>query len=175
MTRAVHDLFEELYLTQFDRLARRAGRNVGDTIEGEDIVARAFVDLWELILQGFNGDLAARLNQRIQSRCADYWKKHRSKLGGLQPQLVRLETEEDERELPVLWTNALPTPETLRFTQSFDAAIRELPEDERGAFILTELRGLTVREAATVAHVPKTTLARHAEAARNLLREEIDR
>lgn len=167
--------FEALYLSEFDRLARRAGRNVADEIEGEDIVARAFVELWEQdVLTGFDGDLTARLNARIMSRCQDYWKKHRSKLGGLAPQTVQL-ADGEEDELPLLWMGEAPTPETVRFTQAFDGTLRGMPEAVRDAFILTELRGLTVHEAATVSHTSERTLARRVRAARNILREEIDR
>jgi DNA-directed RNA polymerase specialized sigma24 family protein len=59
------------------------------------------------------------------------------------------------------------------FPEDFDYAVRGLPESERDAFILTDLRGLTVREAADVLDVSKSTVDRWADAARDLLGEEL--
>jgi RNA polymerase sigma factor (sigma-70 family) len=65
------------------------------------------------------------------------------------------------------------TLEAVEFQHDFDRALRALPAPERDAFILTQLRGLTVRDAADELDVSYRTVARRAEAARTLIREEI--
>jgi len=65
------------------------------------------------------------------------------------------------------------TLEDVEFRHDFDLALRNLDEDQRDAFIVTELRGLTEREAADVLDTSQPTVHRRAEAARNQLREEI--
>ncbi|MDE2101492.1 MAG: hypothetical protein KGL39_29875 [Patescibacteria group bacterium] len=52
-------------------------------------------------------------------------------------------------------------------------SLRVLGQDERDAFILTELRGLTEREAANVLDSSQPTVHRRAEAARNYIRREL--
>lgn len=63
--------------------------------------------------------------------------------------------------------------DTALLRADLSAAIRSLPATEREAFTLTELRGLTVREAGSVLGVGKDTVARRAEAARTLLQQEL--
>jgi DNA-directed RNA polymerase specialized sigma24 family protein len=60
------------------------------------------------------------------------------------------------------------------FADKFNEALRALPDDARDAFILTELRGLTVREAADILGVHYATVSRHSEAAITSLREELN-
>ena len=52
-------------------------------------------------------------------------------------------------------------------------SLRVLGQEERDAFILTELRGLTEREAADVLDSSQPTVHRRAEAARNYIRREL--
>ncbi len=52
-------------------------------------------------------------------------------------------------------------------------SLRQLDAEARDAFILTELRGLTEREAAGVLDMSQPTVHRRAEAARNYIREEL--
>lgn len=59
------------------------------------------------------------------------------------------------------------------FGSAFDAAVRELPDDEREAFIVTELRGLPTREAADVLGASHMTVHRRAESARASIRKEL--
>lgn len=59
------------------------------------------------------------------------------------------------------------------FSSAFDSAVRELPDDERDAFILTDLRGLTTREAADVLDVSHMTVQRRADSARSQIGEEL--
>ena len=59
------------------------------------------------------------------------------------------------------------------FREAFDDALRALPRDERDAYILTELRGLSAREAEGVLGTSYRTIHRRAESARLQVREEI--
>lgn len=59
------------------------------------------------------------------------------------------------------------------FGTTFDSAVRGLHEDERVAFIVTELRGLPTREAADVLGASHMTVHRRAESARATIREEL--
>lgn len=71
---------------------------------------------------------------------------------------------------------ARPLPQHLAsFPDDFDLAVRELPEPERDAFILTELRGLTSREAAEVLDVDQSTVVRRNGRARELITEGLSR
>lgn len=67
------------------------------------------------------------------------------------------------------WARSHPSLEHATFARDFDRAMRQLPDEQRAAFTLTELRGLTVREAAAELGVSKTTAAAHSEAARTYL------
>lgn len=76
-------------------------------------------------------------------------------------------------ELDGLANGSYEIPEEPSFPDEFDEAVRGLGDPERDAFILTELRGLTVRETADVLDSSKSTVARRAEAATHSIREEI--
>jgi RNA polymerase sigma factor (sigma-70 family) len=59
------------------------------------------------------------------------------------------------------------------FAAAFDKALRTLPEDERNAFILTDLRGLTQYEASLALNVPAHTVRNRVDRAKELLRKEL--
>lgn len=59
------------------------------------------------------------------------------------------------------------------FQQTLDAAVRDLPEDERDAWFLTELRGITDREAAEHLGVSYVTVHRRRKQATIRIREEL--
>lgn len=59
------------------------------------------------------------------------------------------------------------------FPAAFDNSVRELDESERDVLILTDLRGLTDREAADVLGTSRMTIHRRRDRARQILREEI--
>jgi DNA-directed RNA polymerase specialized sigma24 family protein len=67
----------------------------------------------------------------------------------------------------------LLTHEADTFRRRFDSGVRALPSAERDAYILTDLRGLTEREACLVLGVSQMTVNRRAENARHFLRLEI--
>lgn len=63
--------------------------------------------------------------------------------------------------------------EAADFSLSHDLGLRGLDSAPRDAYILTELRGLTVREAAGVLDTPRNTVHRRAEAARTQIKEAL--
>lgn len=65
------------------------------------------------------------------------------------------------------------TQEQAQFPATFDASVRGLEDSEFDAFVLTDLRGLSNREAADVLGTSHTTITRRRESARLALREEI--
>jgi RNA polymerase sigma factor (sigma-70 family) len=75
-------------------------------------------------------------------------------------------------ELGLATYQALPI-RLASFSDDFDRAVRGLDGPERDAFILTDLRGLTVREAADVLDVSFKTVARRTDSARADIREEL--
>lgn len=59
------------------------------------------------------------------------------------------------------------------FSAEFDSGVRALEDDSRDAYILTEIRGLTRREAADVLSTYPMSVQRRAEQARAQIREEL--
>lgn len=59
------------------------------------------------------------------------------------------------------------------FTDSFNRAVVQLDTDDRAAFVLTELRGLSFRSAADLLGTSHMTVFRRAERARLQIRKEI--
>ncbi|MCZ2111325.1 MAG: sigma-70 family RNA polymerase sigma factor [Dehalococcoidia bacterium] len=69
--------------------------------------------------------------------------------------------------------DSFPSIETAMFRADFDRAFRSLPRVEAEAFTATELRGLTLREAADVLDVHYATVSRRVDSARETLRKEL--
>lgn len=59
------------------------------------------------------------------------------------------------------------------FTADFDAALRALPAEERDAFILYQLRGVSQYEAASLLDIPADTVVSRAERAASMIRKEL--
>lgn len=83
-----------------------------------------------------------------------------------------LADDDPEVEERILVSRTLPLA-LASFPASFDSAVRRLTEDERGAFILTDLRGLTLREAGEVLGVSHESVRTRRDAAVSALRREI--
>jgi DNA-directed RNA polymerase specialized sigma24 family protein len=149
----------------YDTLRGCLSRKTGDHAIADDIAARAFERLWRWEDRG----RAVTDPQGFVWRAAlgllvDHWRTESRREefpAGLGP------------ELDSLAIGSSHTYEDALFTESFDSALRALPEPERGAFILTELRGLTVREASAHTDTPPTTVFRASEAARTYIAKEI--
>ena len=151
---------EALYRREADRLIATLSRKLGRE-SAEDIVSRAFIRLADKLEQGTGSADAKLLQSIIDGLVKNHWRDTAS------------------REIPVgtaedVWASGHPeTIEDVEFRHDFDLALRHLPEQEREAFILTELRGLTVREAASLLGVHWSTVHRRAEAARTSIAKEL--
>jgi RNA polymerase sigma factor (sigma-70 family) len=118
------------------------------------------------------------LQTMVGSRGIDAYRRAERRSGVEEPAGLAYDLAEIEDELAAGREHELAlvqayTAEREEFTEAFDGALRALPEDERDAFILTDLRGLTSREAAGVLDTSHMTIHRRAESARLTVREEI--
>ena len=125
------------------------------------MVAEAFTALWQTIETGAVRDPAGLLHSIAEGLAIDSFRKsHRESL-----------RQEKLENLGALRPVGSQEPST--FLTDFDRAVRAVPEPERASFILTELRGLTEREAAGVLGLSHMTVNRRAANARLLVREAL--
>jgi len=102
-------------------------------------------------------------------------------MDGLAKNLIRAKARRAKVELPggdandlsILSDNRGRSIDSAIFAADFNRALRDLSEDDRAAFILYELRGLTAYEAALYLGVPPTTVNSRVESAKGLLRKEL--
>ena len=160
MTDAAQRQYVTLYRESFRPTTARVAKDVGSWADAEEIVTEAYVALYRQLEHGYDvGDQLARLNLIIANKTKNFyrWKsRHPEDPAGL----VREE-----------WFGHAP--DRPFFADTFDTGVRGLPEPQRDPFILTELRGLTVREAADVLEIPSSTLEDRLQAARTYIREEL--
>lgn len=145
---------------RFDSAVAQARRILGDTAGAEDVATEAIVRV------ASNGQADTALPLIVYGLAVD---EYRRRMKQVPSGLLDVEPEVDDQLARVV-------PETLdraEFRADFDRAVRGLAESERAVFILTELRGLTVREAADVLGLPKSTVADRLQAARTFIREEL--
>lgn len=156
-------VLELLYESSFDTAARLAERIVGSA-EAEDVASETMIRAARRIEQGHSLAEVERLVPIIAYGLAvDEYRR-----GEIPAGLGR----EDDELGQLLGARAL-TADEADFSAAFDLRVRDLVDVDRDAFILTELRGLTTREAADVLDTPRSTVHRRAEAARLSLRGDI--
>lgn len=156
------DMDQRLFEEHFERATKQAMRILQDRHRAEDVAAEAVGRLFtegknpkhfKLIVHGLAVD-AYRALQKEQP-----W-------GSLDD---REDLEED-----LLFRQPALTFEDVEFRADFDRAVREIPvELDRQAFLLTAVRGLTLREAAEILDIDHTSVHRHAERARAQIKEAI--
>lgn len=170
LTETARRRLEEMYALQADairdRLTHRVGREAAD-----DIVGRAFTRLAEKLTDEPAKDAPALLGLIVSGLLKNYYRdqaalREREMLVGGLPEIAAL-TDDGRRASRGI------TYEDHDFAQGFDAAVRDLDDVERDAFILTELRGLSDIEAAGVLGTSRPTVQRRREAARHNIREEL--
>lgn len=147
--------YEELWLRARPRLEGQLRRRLGRTL-AQDIADEAF----------------DRLQRRGQQPTpANLWAHARD----AERDILRDAAKQDflAEQAGILDGRAIPTIEGAMFRADFDRAFRALPEEQRIAFALTELRGLTERETADVLGVNQSTVNRRCEAARTYLQKEL--
>lgn len=161
MTEAARKQLDELYRFQADAVTRSLSRRVGQH-NAEDIVSQAFIKLAEKLEHTSIRDAPALLGTIIAGLEKDFY-RGRDARGEV---LIAPEEFQEPDQLGNLGISHALTYEDQHFTTGFDSAVRRLEGVDRDAFVLTELRGLTVREAADVLDTSKDTVHRRAEAAR---------
>jgi len=129
----------------------------------EDIVQDALIELARVAPR----EPEALLRTIIDRRVIDYLRRQETRRA---VEIPAGDTASSEYLLP----DVLDNDDNL-FVTSFDMALRALPQEQREAFILTDLRGLTAREAAAELGIPKSTVADRIAQARDTLRKEVHR
>jgi len=174
MTHSPSDQLSELYRRSAEAKTLELSRKVLPE-DAEDLVSRAFERLSERFSSGRtieNGE--ALLNVTLSALLKNHYRDK-----------ARLR----QKEIPVGLTyelDAIAEGEGIahldevdyddyEFRQEFDSAIRDLHDEERDAFILTELRGLSQIEAGEVLGVSHQTIMRRADRARASIGKELAR
>lgn len=186
MTESARRQLDELYRYQADAVRRSVARKIGRE-QAEDLVSRAFVRLAEKMENEPVKDAPALLGTIVSGLVTDHYRAKKRQpvlvdFAGIEQEANRELAEDADPQDPFhtfaarvqdALTVPMPDDEDVRFRGDFNEALRALDTEERDAFILTELRGLPVRDAAEVLATSKDTVHRRAEAARTKLREEL--
>ena len=136
---------------------RRAGASPSET---EDVLQETFLDVWRSAAS-FNGDGAV---------AAWLWGVARQKLA----MLVRSESRSRGRELKAANRSSYFDDEGA-WAASIDAhrAMERLDPEQRSAFEMVVVRGLSVRDTAGLLGVPEGTIKSRVHRARRVMREEM--
>ena len=141
-----------------DELVRMASRIVGS--DAEDVVHEAFIRIARSVEEGgkTGEDASAMLFTTVRNLAFNH---------------LRDNSREEPMELGTI-TGMIDSPRPLTaergmFVTNFNEALRALPRDEAEAFTLTELRGLSTREAGEILETTAMTVSRRAERARRTL------
>ena len=85
----------------------------------------------------------------------------------------RADVEQPYPDLSAVSPSTPPTHDDLLFAVGLDQIIRVLPREERDAFILMDLRGVSAYEAARLLGSPASTIRNRRDAVRNLIQKEM--
>jgi RNA polymerase sigma-70 factor (ECF subfamily) len=171
-----HDAFARIMRRYNQRLYRLAGSVMGDASEAEDVLQESYVRAFYAIATyagaGSLGGWLARIvrNEAIDRvRARDSRRSHiaiEADLGG--------QSGEDETKVADIDLQAVTDPQALasnaELRRLLEHAIQHLPEQFRTAFVLREVEGLSVEEAADYLGIPQATVKTRDHRARNLLR-----
>jgi RNA polymerase sigma-70 factor (ECF subfamily) len=153
--------FDELYNAEAEIATARMTQVLRSREDAEDVVAEAFAKLAQ------KGETSGGLLWKI---LADF------SVNVLKRRVIELIA---MRDLAVLTPGAGRTDGGIASIREAEArtdltnALKSLPADELDAWQLTELRGLTVRDAADVIGVSYPTVSRRSESARLTLQKEL--
>lgn len=144
-----------------DDLVRQASRIVGS--DAEDVVHEAFIRIARAVESGKTSEDAENmLNATVRNLAFNH---------------LRDNAREEPMDTTTI-TGMIDSPRPLTaergmFVTSFNEALTELPLDDAQAFIMVEIRGLSLREAGEVLDVSAMTVGRRAERARRTLAREL--
>ncbi len=149
----------ELFDAEYERLATYLSRH-SDPETGEDLASEAFARLAAR-------EVASReLLWKVGVNALTDWQRNQGtrpdKLSPIDPAQATTDRPGDAL--------SFATPEAAMFRADFDRAFRALPRPLAEAFTITELRGLTTREASDVLGLSQPTVTRRVTLARTLLK-----
>lgn len=166
---AVREAYERLYSEHWSDTVAQARTILRGYSDPADVAATAYTRLWAEVAEGRAEHLHDRLieltntiaeTERTRERREEEYLGYATEDGVY----VSREGGKFAPEIAERLTAELPTPEVHLFGVEFDAAMRSLTQKQRETFALTELRGLSTVEAASVLGV--TQQAAHSRKAR---------
>jgi RNA polymerase sigma-70 factor, ECF subfamily len=171
--------FERIMRRYNQRLFRLACGIVGEASEAEDILqesyVRAFYSLGKFMGRG---TLGAWLAQIVRHEAID-----RVRARTAQNKYIALEADLGDTDEPILEQQETPSDdatfdpqaasEVSEMNRLLEDAIAELPESFRSVFMLREVEGLSIEEAAEYLGIPAATVKTRDHRARNLLRRQL--
>lgn len=152
----MHSLAREEYDALFGRAVAQARRILGDTTRAEEVASEAIGKI-------LSGSKREHFNLIVHGLAVDAYRKL------LREQPTDWFTDEDD----LMFVAQPLTYEQVEFRHDFDGAVRALDDDDRQAFLLTYVRGLSQTEAAQILNTDQTTVSRRAESARAQIKEAI--
>lgn len=161
MTPANAHRLAALFRTDFDVTANYVARQLNDRELGADLAQQSFAELGELMERTPIRTPQAALRTIVERRI----------INAIRDRKDEISFNEERDSEPGLGTRGEYHDPT--FAPEFDSIVRGLPEAEREVFILTELRGLTVREVEDVTGLSKSSAHRLDAAARTRIRKEL--
>jgi RNA polymerase sigma factor (sigma-70 family) len=143
------------------RLRSFIRKRVADARDAEDILQEIFYELIEVYrLMKPVEQVGAWLFRVARNRITDLFRKRKRELARTEPMAV------EEKGEPVILEDLLPSPDTGPeaayargvLVQELDAALDELPEEQRDVFIAHELEGRSFKELAAETGLSINTL-----------------
>ncbi len=164
--------FNKLVLQYQDMLYNTAYRIIGDPGLAEDAVQEAFVSAFQKLYTYRGGSFKSWLLRIVTNACYDEFRRQKRK----PTTPLDIYTDDgDEIESPSWLEDQSDSPEkqleTLELEQAIQRCIQALPPDFRIVVVLTELEGLSYKEAAKVIKKPLGTVKSRLARARSRLQE----
>ena len=162
--------FNRLVLQYQNMLYNTAYRIIGDPGLAEDAVQEAFISAFQKLHTYRGGSFKSWLLRIVTNACYDEFRRQKRK-----PTVpLELYTDEGEEiESPYWLEDTADSPEkqleTLELEQAIQRCIQALPLDFRTIVVLTELEGLSYKEAAKVIKKPLGTVKSRLARARSRL------
>lgn len=155
---------EELISRYWVPLCSYASRILGDMPSAEDVVQKAFIAVWSDRAVWSPRSIRAYLFRSVRNRAYDDLRSRQARF-----QRERTSSEDGGR-LP-LGPDAIM--EEASLAEVVDAAIQELPERRREAFVLAYLKQMSYSEVAAVMGISTKTVGHHVSAALQELRQTL--
>jgi len=166
VTAATQERLASLWLEKYSTTRDYIARALRDYELAEDLAVQAFMQLGQKMEAGQAPDPAGLLNTITHGLVVDV---RRKRING--PEVYSLD---EELRKDDAWASAISyDPPENTFTSDFDRAVRALPEEDRDAFLLSDVRGLLDEEVSEVLDVPLRTVQRRLSRARAAMRKEL--